>query len=143
MEGEALPERTLDDLMTSGEDDEDVLQTRREEREERQRAVWASCDHGGRLSEKLRGHSKAREKGATKGKGKERAEERAEESASTSRGSNITEPMWGEEGMWKYKLGESRCDVCSVLLKDYIWLCEGCGIEACMACRENGLWDVQ
>lgn len=156
-EGEVVPPRTVDDLIVKRATmDEVELERRREEREGQRRAAWEKCDHGGKLSDKLRGRAKAREKGQ-KGtrKGKERAEK---EDTDVYGGSNLKkrrvgdigrtaeaagawpgDPWWGEEGLWKYKLGESRCDMCEVVLKDYIWACDGCGLEACMACRENGL----
>ena len=146
-EEEDIPVRTVDDLTVKRVAmSETELQRRREEREGQRREVWGRCDHGGKLSDKLRGRAKAREKGqkGTK-KGKERAEEEGRggvlggSSGVGGRAGGEEEPWWGEEGLWKYKLGESRCDMCEVVLRDYIWACEGCGLEACMACRENGL----
>ncbi|KAF8416032.1 hypothetical protein EV426DRAFT_721987 [Tirmania nivea] len=158
VEGEVVPQRTVDDLIVKRVAvNEAELKRRRQEREGQRREAWERCGHGGKLSDKLRGRAKAREKGqkGTK-KGKERAEgnvdatggsslkkRRVEDvgnvEAAAGAGAGGEEPWWGEEGLWKYKLGESRCDICEVVLKDYIWACEGCGLEACMACRENGL----
>ncbi|KAF8454496.1 hypothetical protein BGX38DRAFT_1171946 [Terfezia claveryi] len=157
LEGEVVPPRTVDDLIVKrAVMDEVELERRREEREGQKRAAWEKCDHGGKLSDKLRGRAKAREKGQ---KGTRKGKERAEEEDKNVVGGNSLKkrrvgdigktaetaeagpgnPWWGEEGLWKYKLGESRCDMCEVVLKDYIWACDGCGLEACMACRENGL----
>ncbi|KAF8446996.1 hypothetical protein BDZ91DRAFT_752546 [Kalaharituber pfeilii] len=122
--------RKIEDLMIKQED-EKVIQKKMEERERERREAWKHCDHGGKLSEKLKGKARARVRGGTNGKGKER--EVDYESGREYNG------HWAEEGLWKYKLGESRCDVCECVMKDYIWLCKGCGMEACMACREDGI----
>ena len=135
-EEEDIQTRTLDDLLIKREDLAEV-QRRREEREEARKRAWENCNHGGRLSEKLRGRAKAREKGTAWKKGKEKEKEKADEPNSATAPRDNT--WWGEEGLWKYKWGESQCDQCEIVMRDYIWRCEGCGMEACMACREEKL----
>ena len=155
VEGEVVPLRTVDDLTVKRVAiDEADLRQRREERERQKKEAWGRCDHGGKLSDKLRGRAKAREKGQKETKkGKERAgavdvdaagggslkKRNVEGAAVGAVGGAEGKLWWAEEGLWKYKLGESKCDVCEVVLRDYIWACEGCGLEACMACRENAL----
>ena len=127
---EEQPRRTVEELMLKHEDQRE-LDRRREERERERAALWKDCDHGGQLSLRLRGNAKARERGeqgTRNGK--------AKEEETIARG---MQPLWAQEGLWKYKLGEACCDKCDTIMKDYIWACDGCGIEACMACREEGL----
>lgn len=129
-EDEIQNRRTVEELMLRREDQTE-LEQRREERERERAAAWKVCDHGGKLSERFMGSAKGRARGnwnSINGKAKEK-----------ERIACMEEPLWAEEGLWRYKLGEACCDICGMTMKDYIWACDGCSIESCMACREEGL----
>ncbi|KAI5791759.1 hypothetical protein DFH27DRAFT_485937, partial [Peziza echinospora] len=134
-EGAPVRQRTIDQLRIQrqgGEAAEEALRSRlREERIREDQRKRQDCRHGSDGIKRVP---------VVKGKGKGKAkqvDDSDENDYNDDLDSEDDEDQDVMVGLWRYKSGVGRCEMCEELMKDYVWMCEGCGKEVCRTCRNE------